>query len=172
MSLLPKQSIYLGTHNHSFLLTKHKLFHKGIGRNGPTFFMYNSTSSYDLRDQSRIWVENSRSDKNGPDPNLNQQHWVWSYIVYYLSPHCCWLFQYEAGLTLSSLSCFLSPDLARDLANDIMSLLTSTKPYLRSVEMSRWWKYGTSSRREVLRPIWWGGDKGRCEISSKHSEFH
>jgi AP-3 complex subunit delta-1 len=40
-------------------------------------------------------------------------------------------FQYEAGLTLSSLSCFLSPDLARDLANDIMSLLTSTKPYLR-----------------------------------------
>ncbi|XP_023339973.1 AP-3 complex subunit delta-1 [Eurytemora carolleeae] len=39
--------------------------------------------------------------------------------------------QYEAGLTLSSLSCFLSPDLARDLANDIMSLLTSTKPYLR-----------------------------------------
>jgi len=39
--------------------------------------------------------------------------------------------QYEAGLTLSSLACFLSPDLARDLANDIMSLLTSTKPYLR-----------------------------------------
>ena len=38
---------------------------------------------------------------------------------------------YEAGLTLSSLSCFLSPDLARDLANDVMSLLTSTKPYLR-----------------------------------------
>ena len=41
--------------------------------------------------------------------------------------------QYEAGLTLSSLSCFLSSDLARDLANDIMTLLTSTKPYLRSV---------------------------------------
>ena len=78
--------------------------------------------------------------------------------------------QYEAGLTLSSLSCFLSPDLARytiylhytnhvlypayilgslllllriekvynlsykkfrDLSNDVMSLLTSTKPYLR-----------------------------------------
>ena len=38
---------------------------------------------------------------------------------------------YEAGLTLSSLACFLSPDLARDLSNDIMSLLTSTKPYLR-----------------------------------------
>ena len=38
---------------------------------------------------------------------------------------------YEAGLTLSSLACFLSADLARDLSNDIMSLLTSTKPYLR-----------------------------------------
>jgi len=38
---------------------------------------------------------------------------------------------YEAGLTLSSLSCFLSPDLARDLSNDVLSLLTSTKPYLR-----------------------------------------
>jgi AP-3 complex subunit delta-1 len=38
---------------------------------------------------------------------------------------------YEAGLTLSSLSCFLSPDLARDLGPDIQTLLTSTKPYLR-----------------------------------------
>lgn len=38
---------------------------------------------------------------------------------------------YEAGVTLSSLSCFMSPDLARDLANDVMSLLTSTKPYVR-----------------------------------------
>lgn len=39
--------------------------------------------------------------------------------------------QYDAGLALSALSCFISPDLARDLANDIMTLLTSTKPYLR-----------------------------------------
>ncbi|XP_063231721.1 AP-3 complex subunit delta-1 isoform X2 [Bacillus rossius redtenbacheri] len=39
--------------------------------------------------------------------------------------------QYDAGLALSSLSCFISADLARDLANDIMTLLTSTKPYLR-----------------------------------------
>merc|ERR1719466_236130 len=38
---------------------------------------------------------------------------------------------YEAGLTLSSLSCFLSPDLARDLSQDILTLLTSSKPYLR-----------------------------------------
>ncbi|XP_039286547.1 AP-3 complex subunit delta-1 isoform X2 [Nilaparvata lugens] len=39
--------------------------------------------------------------------------------------------QYDAGLALSALSCFISTDLARDLANDIMTLLTSTKPYLR-----------------------------------------
>ena len=38
---------------------------------------------------------------------------------------------YEAGLTLSSLSCFLSPDLARDLSQDVLTLLTSSKPYLR-----------------------------------------
>lgn len=31
--------------------------------------------------------------------------------------------QYEAGLALSGLSCFISPDLARDLANDIMTLV-------------------------------------------------
>uniref|UniRef100_A0A8D8RGH2 AP-3 complex subunit delta n=1 Tax=Cacopsylla melanoneura TaxID=428564 RepID=A0A8D8RGH2_9HEMI len=39
--------------------------------------------------------------------------------------------QYDAGLALSALACFTSTDLARDLANDIMLLLTSTKPYLR-----------------------------------------
>lgn len=39
--------------------------------------------------------------------------------------------QYDAGLALSGLSCFISHDLARDLVNDIMTLLTSTKPYLR-----------------------------------------
>ncbi|XP_015121672.1 AP-3 complex subunit delta-1 isoform X2 [Diachasma alloeum] len=39
--------------------------------------------------------------------------------------------QYDAGLALSGLSCFISPDLAKDLVNDIMTLLTSTKPYLR-----------------------------------------
>ncbi|XP_043286918.1 AP-3 complex subunit delta isoform X1 [Venturia canescens] len=39
--------------------------------------------------------------------------------------------QYDAGLALSGLSCFISPDLARDLVNDIMTLLTCTKPYLR-----------------------------------------
>lgn len=32
--------------------------------------------------------------------------------------------QYEAGLALSGLSCFISHDLARDLANDIMTLVS------------------------------------------------
>ncbi|KXJ19303.1 AP-3 complex subunit delta [Exaiptasia diaphana] len=38
---------------------------------------------------------------------------------------------YDAGIALSGFSCFVSPDLARDLANDVMSLLVSTKPYIR-----------------------------------------
>lgn len=56
--------------------------------------------------------------------------------------------QYDAGVALSGLSCFISADLSRDLANDIMTLvscymhfvtfkkscnfqMSSTKPYLR-----------------------------------------
>ncbi|XP_068238241.1 AP-3 complex subunit delta-1 isoform X2 [Palaemon carinicauda] len=38
---------------------------------------------------------------------------------------------YDAGTALTGLACFISGDLARDLANDVMTLLTSTKPYLR-----------------------------------------
>ncbi|XP_067938013.1 AP-3 complex subunit delta-1-like [Watersipora subatra] len=38
---------------------------------------------------------------------------------------------YDAGVALSGLSCFISPDLAQDLANDIMSLMMSTRPYMR-----------------------------------------
>merc|ERR1712226_1452282 len=38
---------------------------------------------------------------------------------------------YDSGVALSSLACFMSPDLARDLSGDIMSLLSSTRPYLR-----------------------------------------
>jgi AP-3 complex subunit delta-1 len=30
---------------------------------------------------------------------------------------------YEAGIAMSGLSCFINVDLARDLANDIMSLV-------------------------------------------------
>ncbi|XP_042237387.1 AP-3 complex subunit delta-1-like isoform X2 [Homarus americanus] len=38
---------------------------------------------------------------------------------------------YDSGTALTGLACFISGDLARDLANDVMTLLTSTKPYLR-----------------------------------------
>ena len=30
---------------------------------------------------------------------------------------------YDAGVALSGFSCFVTPDLARDLANDVMSLV-------------------------------------------------
>jgi hypothetical protein len=33
--------------------------------------------------------------------------------------------QYESGVALTGLACFVSPDLARDLANDIMSLVST-----------------------------------------------
>lgn len=38
--------------------------------------------------------------------------------------------QYDAGVALSGLSCFISPDLSRDLANDIMTLVNMSKKYL------------------------------------------
>ena len=31
--------------------------------------------------------------------------------------------QYEAGLALTGLSCFVTPDIARDLANDVLTLV-------------------------------------------------
>lgn len=40
--------------------------------------------------------------------------------------------QYEAGLALSGLSCFISHDLARDLANDIMTLVCNFFPIGRA----------------------------------------
>ncbi|KAK3755607.1 hypothetical protein QZH41_017603, partial [Actinostola sp. cb2023] len=43
----------------------------------------------------------------------------------------CSMNLYDAGVALSGFSCFVSQDLARDLANDVMSLLVSTKPYIR-----------------------------------------
>lgn len=36
--------------------------------------------------------------------------------------------QYDAGVALSGLSCFISPDLSRDLANDIMTLVECINP--------------------------------------------
>ena len=38
---------------------------------------------------------------------------------------------HDAGVALSSLSCFMSTDLARDLTGDILSMLNSTRPYIR-----------------------------------------
>lgn len=32
--------------------------------------------------------------------------------------------QYDTGVALTGLSCFVTPDLARDLANDIMTLVS------------------------------------------------
>ncbi|XP_006869041.1 PREDICTED: AP-3 complex subunit delta-1 isoform X1 [Chrysochloris asiatica] len=39
--------------------------------------------------------------------------------------------QYDTGVALTGLACFVTPDLARDLANDIMTLMSHTKPYIR-----------------------------------------
>merc|ERR1719466_754955 len=38
---------------------------------------------------------------------------------------------FDVGVALSGLSCFVTKDLARDLSNDLMSLMSSTKPYIR-----------------------------------------
>ncbi|CAF4243731.1 unnamed protein product [Rotaria sordida] len=37
---------------------------------------------------------------------------------------------YETSIAMSDLSCFINSDLARDFANAIMTLMTSTKPYI------------------------------------------
>ncbi|VDP22115.1 unnamed protein product [Soboliphyme baturini] len=38
---------------------------------------------------------------------------------------------YEASVALAGFACFVSPDLARDLTNDVVALLNSSKPYTR-----------------------------------------
>jgi AP-3 complex subunit delta-1 len=43
---------------------------------------------------------------------------------------------YEAGLAMSGLSCFINADLARDLANDIMSLVSSIHEYVGKNKIS------------------------------------
>ena len=32
--------------------------------------------------------------------------------------------QYDSGLALNGLSCFITPDLARDLANDVLTVVS------------------------------------------------
>ncbi len=39
--------------------------------------------------------------------------------------------QYDAALALNGLSNFITPDLARDLANDVLALMSSSRPLLR-----------------------------------------
>ena len=41
--------------------------------------------------------------------------------------------QYDAGVALSALSCFISADLARDLANDIMTLVRKSAYTIRNI---------------------------------------
>lgn len=38
---------------------------------------------------------------------------------------------YDAGCAMNGLACFVTADISRDLANDVMILLNSNKPYLR-----------------------------------------
>lgn len=59
--------------------------------------------------------------------------------------------QYEAGLALTSLSCYISTDLARDLSNDILTLLNSTKPYIRKKAVLMMYKVFLKYP-EALRP--------------------
>ncbi|CAH1118623.1 unnamed protein product [Phaedon cochleariae] len=59
--------------------------------------------------------------------------------------------QYESGLALTSLSCYISTDLARDLSNDILTLLSSTKPYIRKKAVLMMYKVFLKYP-EALRP--------------------
>ncbi|XP_017769237.1 PREDICTED: AP-3 complex subunit delta [Nicrophorus vespilloides] len=59
--------------------------------------------------------------------------------------------QYDAGLALTSLSCYISTDLARDLSQDILTLLSSTKPYIRKKAVLMMYKVFLKYP-EALRP--------------------
>ena len=56
---------------------------------------------------------------------------------------------YDAGVALSSLACFLSPDLARDLSGDILSLLSSTRPYIRKKAVLILYKVTTTETQMI-----------------------
>lgn len=43
---------------------------------------------------------------------------------------------YDAGVSLSGFACFVTPDLARDLANDVMSLVSVMKWDPRDFEIN------------------------------------
>lgn len=48
----------------------------------------------------------------------------YSYVYLFLSQDLSSPNQYDTGVALTGLSCFVTPDLARDLANDIMTLVS------------------------------------------------
>lgn len=54
--------------------------------------------------------------------------------------------QYDAGVSLSGLSCFISADLSRDLANDIMTLVSS-----QSMNFEHNWNTSLSLNGHLLR---------------------
>ena len=58
---------------------------------------------------------------------------------------------YEAGIALSSLASFMTPDLARDVANDLVTRLASAKPYVRKKATLMTYKLFLSYP-EALRP--------------------
>ncbi|KAK2569969.1 AP-3 complex subunit delta-1 [Acropora cervicornis] len=66
----------------------------------------------------------------------------------------CSMNMYDAGVSLSGFSCFVTPDLARDLANDVMSLLVSTKPYIRKRAVLLMYKIFLKVLRTSERSSW------------------
>ena len=53
---------------------------------------------------------------------------------------------YDAGVSLSGFACFVTPDLARDLANDVMSLV--------SFECTRTLHVHVSTKRNSCCTLW------------------
>lgn len=52
-----------------------------------------------------------------------------SYFYLFVSQDLSSPNQYDTGVALTGLSCFVTPDLARDLANDIMTLVSHGKEF-------------------------------------------
>ena len=59
---------------------------------------------------------------------------------------------YDAGCAMSGIACFVTEDLSRDLAMDIMSLLNHTKPYLRKKAVLLMYKV-LLKHPEALKPV-------------------
>eukprot|EP00795_Rhopilema_esculentum_P004963 gene4963-21309_t len=59
--------------------------------------------------------------------------------------------QYDAGVAMTGLSVFITADLARDLANDVMNLMVSSRPYMRKKSVLLMYKVFLNFP-EALRP--------------------